>query len=117
MNTVNNILKWSGMTAVILGAALTSFRIDPLNIFMLNAGAALYLIWAIRIKEWNLIIVNGVLLLIYVLGVFLTPLPLDEPLEGAVRADAYCRNMLPDPVDSCETTKDEVCIKLPVDKD
>jgi len=45
-------------------------RIDPLNIYFLNVGALLYLLWAIRIKERNLIIVNGVLLALYVVGLF-----------------------------------------------
>jgi hypothetical protein len=33
-------------------------------------GAVLYLIWAVRIREWNLIVVNLVLLLIYIIGLF-----------------------------------------------
>ena len=55
---------------MLAGALFTSLRIDPLNIYFLNAGALLYLIWAVRIKETNLIIVNGVLLALYVLGLF-----------------------------------------------
>ena len=58
------------MVSVIAGALLTSFRIDPMNIWFLNMGAALYLIWALRIKEWNLVAVNGVLLGIYAVGLF-----------------------------------------------
>jgi hypothetical protein len=67
---LNNILKWSGCATVLAGALCTSLRIDPLNIYFLNLGALLYLIWAVRIKETNLIIVNGVLLALYVLGLF-----------------------------------------------
>jgi hypothetical protein len=70
---LNSMLKWSGMAAVILGAIFTSLRIDPMNIFFLNLGALLYLIWAVRIREWNLVIVNGVLLAIYVVGAIMTP--------------------------------------------
>ena len=69
---LDNLLKYTGMTAVILGAILTSLRIDPANIFFLNLGAAAYLIWAIRIREWNLVAVNGTLLAIYLVGAFLT---------------------------------------------
>jgi len=58
------------MVSVIAGALFTSFRIDPMNIWFLNLGAALYLIWALRIKEWNLVAVNGVLLGIYAVGLF-----------------------------------------------
>jgi hypothetical protein len=67
---LDKVLKWSGMLCVVLGALATSFRIDPVNIYLLNLGALLYLIWAVRIREWNLIVVNAVLLLIYVIGLF-----------------------------------------------
>ena len=67
---MDKVLKWSGMLCVVLGALATSFRIDPVNIYLLNLGALLYLIWAVRIREWNLIVVNAVLLLIYVIGLF-----------------------------------------------
>ncbi len=65
---------------MVLGAAFTSLRIDPLNIYFLNLGAALYLIWSIRIREWNLVIVNGVLLAIYVFGLLWTSY-LDMPVD------------------------------------
>jgi hypothetical protein len=52
------------------GALCTALRIDPTNIYLLNVGAVLYLIWAVRIREWNLIVVNVVLLLIYIIGLF-----------------------------------------------
>jgi hypothetical protein len=67
---INTVLKWLGCASVVLGALCTSFRIDPLNIYLLNAGAVLYLIWAVRIRETNLIIVNGILLAIYIAGLF-----------------------------------------------
>jgi len=65
---LDNVLKWSGMALVIAGALCTSLRIDPLNILLLNAGALVYMIWAMRIKEMNLVIVNAVLLAIYAVG-------------------------------------------------
>ena len=65
---------------MVLGAAFTSLRIDPLNIYFLNLGAALYLIWSIRIREWNLVIVNGVLLAIYIFGLVWTSY-LDMPVD------------------------------------
>ena len=65
---LNWILKWGGCATVVLGALCTSLRIDPLNIYFLNVGALLYLLWAIRIRERNLVIVNGVLLALYIVG-------------------------------------------------
>jgi hypothetical protein len=65
---LDNVLKWSGMALVIAGALCTSLRIDPLNILLLNAGALVYMLWALRIREMNLVIVNAVLLAIYAVG-------------------------------------------------
>jgi hypothetical protein len=65
---LNSILKWAGCATVCAGALCTSLRIDPLNIYFLNAGALLYLIWSVRIKERNLIVVNAVLLALYIVG-------------------------------------------------
>jgi len=67
---LNTILKWAGCVTVCAGALCTSLRIDPLNIYFLNAGALLYLLWALRIGERNLIVVNGVLLALYLVGLF-----------------------------------------------
>ena len=67
---INSVLKWAGCVAVCIGALFTSLRIDPMNIYFLNAGAALYLVWSIRMKEANLIVVNAVLLTLYILGLF-----------------------------------------------
>ena len=64
----NSFLKWTGCATVCAGALCTSLRIDPLNIYFLNVGALLYLLWSIRIGERNLIVVNAVLLALYVLG-------------------------------------------------
>jgi len=68
--TLNFVLKWVACIVTLLGATCTALRIDPLNIYLLNAGAVLYLAWSIRIREWNLIVVNVVLLLIYIIGLF-----------------------------------------------
>ena len=64
----NNILKWTACAVTLSGAVCTAAQWDPLNIILLNVGAALYLLWAVRIREWNLIVINAALLLIYVGG-------------------------------------------------
>ena len=66
----DNILKWTACFVTLAVALCTALRIDPTNIYLLNAGAALYLIWSLRIKEWNLIVINASLLLIYIVGLF-----------------------------------------------
>lgn len=61
-------LKWSACAITLVGAILTSSGQDPLNVYFLNLGAAVYLLWSIRIREWSLIVINAGLLLIYLSG-------------------------------------------------
>jgi len=65
------ILKWVAVAVVLVGALLTSLEATPYNIYMLNLGSALYLIWSIRIKEKSLIAVNLGLLSMYAIGLFI----------------------------------------------
>lgn len=67
---LNTILKWTALVATLTGALCTSLRIDPLNIYLMNIGSLLYLTWSWRIKDINLVLVNGGLLTIYFIGVF-----------------------------------------------
>ena len=66
--TLNNILKWVATAITLIGAVLTSLNIYPLNAIAFNLGSVLWLIFAIRIKEPSLIVVNTGLLLVYVAG-------------------------------------------------
>jgi len=65
-----NVLKWVATIVTIAGAIATALMIDPLNIWLLNLGAFLFLIWGILIKEKAMIAVNAGLLLVYVGGIF-----------------------------------------------
>ena len=65
---MNSIIKWSATVITLLGAIFTSLNIYPLNVIAFNIGSILWLIFAIRIKENSLIVVNTGLLLVYVLG-------------------------------------------------
>lgn len=66
------ILVWTATALTLLGALCTSLRIDPVNIYLLNIGAVLFLWWAVRIRDRAMITVNAGLLAIYVLGLFFT---------------------------------------------
>ena len=68
----NTYLKWSACVVTLAGAILTSLRIDPLNIYLLNAGAVLYFVWGYRIREWNLIVINAGFILIYTVGIYIS---------------------------------------------
>ena len=67
----NSIIKWTACFTTMAGALATTLAIDPLNVFLLTLGGILYLIWSIRIREWNLIVVNIALLAIYGYGTVL----------------------------------------------
>ena len=65
-----NVLKWVATIVTIAGAIATALMLDPLNIWLLNLGAFLFLIWGVLIKEKAMIAVNAGLLLVYVGGIF-----------------------------------------------
>lgn len=64
------ILAWTATGITLCGALCTSLRIDPLNVYLLNLGAVLFLWWAVRIRDRAMITVNAGLLGIYILGLF-----------------------------------------------
>jgi hypothetical protein len=66
---MTEILKWLGTALTIAGAVATSLALDPLNVYLFNAGALTWLFAAIRMKEKSLIVVNAGLLAVYVFGV------------------------------------------------
>ena len=65
-------LKWAGTVITLAGALCTSLRIDPLNVYLLNLGSFVFVIWAFRIRDRAMITVNAGLLAIYILGLFFT---------------------------------------------
>jgi len=69
---LNFYLKWAACVVTLSGAVLTSLRIDPMNIYLLNCGAILYFVWGYRIREWNLIVINAGFILIYAIGIYLS---------------------------------------------
>jgi hypothetical protein len=66
---MTEILKWVGTALTIAGAIATSLALDPLNVYLFNAGALTWLAAAIRMKEKSLIVVNAGLLAVYMFGV------------------------------------------------
>lgn len=63
-------LKWAGTIITLAGALCTSLRIDPLNVYLLNLGSFVFVIWALRIRDRAMITVNAGLLAIYIVGLF-----------------------------------------------
>jgi hypothetical protein len=65
MIKLNNFLKWTATILTILGALAISYKIDPLNLYLLNAGSVFWIIWSLRIREYSILLVNVVMILIY----------------------------------------------------
>jgi len=63
-------VKWVATAVTLLGALATALMFDPLNIWLLNVGAALFLWWGILIKDKAMITVNAGLLVIYIVGLW-----------------------------------------------
>lgn len=70
MNKID-IVKWIATVITLIGALATSLKFDPLNIYLLNAGAFLFHVWGIMIKERAMIAVNAGLLAIYIVGMLM----------------------------------------------
>lgn len=64
----DELLKWVATGFTLVGAVLTSLAIDPLNVYLLNIGAIIFLVWAVRIRDNAMIAVNAGLLTIYAVG-------------------------------------------------
>jgi hypothetical protein len=68
---MKDVFKWSATIITLAGGLATSLSYDPLNIWLLNLGALLFLIWAFMIKEKAMITVNFGMLSIYIFGLLL----------------------------------------------
>jgi len=71
--TIDFLLQWTATAFTIVGAVLTSanlyYTTQPYNVFALYIGTVLWTIWAVRIRQLSLIVVNSALLAIYLGGV------------------------------------------------
>lgn len=68
---LNDAIKWIATTITLAGSLCVALSIDPLNVILLNIGAALFIVWGIRIRESAIITVNSGLLAIYVFGLMM----------------------------------------------
>lgn len=62
-------IKWIATVITLFGAVATALMYDPLNIYLLNIGAALFLWWGYLIRDRAMITVNAGLLFIYAIGI------------------------------------------------
>ena len=66
----NEVLQWSGTTSLLTMYVLMSFfpHLHPWNIVAGLCGGACYLTWSIRVANKPQMIVNGVAILVCVVG-------------------------------------------------
>ena len=67
---VADVFKWVATGITLSGGLATALMYDPINIYLLNLGAFLFLIWGYMIKDKAMITVNAGLLFIYIIGIW-----------------------------------------------
>lgn len=68
---MNDMIKWIATCITLIGSLCVALSIDPLNVILLNIGAALFILWGIRIRESAIVTVNSGILAIYLFGLLL----------------------------------------------
>jgi hypothetical protein len=62
-------MKWSGTVLCLVGIALTSLNIYPLNLYFGFIGSLLWTVAGIQQKDYPLIIVEFIAVLMYLYGI------------------------------------------------
>lgn len=62
------IVEWLATVTLIVGVALTSWNVYPINIYINVVGNFLWFILAIKWNKWSLIIIQTFVLLLYLGG-------------------------------------------------
>ena len=68
MRKLDFYLKWTATAFICIGALLISLNIYPVGPIVSLCGTAIWLVVSIMWKEKSLILVNGVVLIIYSVG-------------------------------------------------
>jgi len=61
-------MEWGSTLLLLVGVALTSFNIFPLNLYVCLAANAGWTVMGIIWKKWSLLIVQAVVSAIYIVG-------------------------------------------------
>jgi hypothetical protein len=62
------LIEWSSTAILIVGVTLTAWNIYPLNVYFSLAGNIGWTTIGIMWRKWSLIVIQGVLSLIYIIG-------------------------------------------------
>ena len=64
------IIKWTGTVLCLIGIALTSFNIYPINIYLGFIGSALWAYAGYKQKDYALFLVEFVAVVMYAIGLW-----------------------------------------------
>lgn len=68
---IDQVLKWVATAILILGTAVNSLGYYPLGPIILAVGGSIWLVVSIMWREWALIVTNGVMLLVGIVGLLI----------------------------------------------
>jgi hypothetical protein len=68
---INTVLKWLGCITAIAGGACIAFKLIPYDMYLGTTGALFYMIWGYRVREYSIVLVNFVFVLLYFYGLLL----------------------------------------------
>ena len=69
---INTVLKWVATTILIVGAAVNSQKeLFPIGPLLLSAGGFIWLIVAVRWREWSLVATNFVMSTVGLIGLYI----------------------------------------------
>ena len=69
--SIADAFKWIATAITLSGGLATALMYDPINIYLLNLGAFLFLIWGYLIRDKAMIVVNAGMLSIYMIGIWI----------------------------------------------
>lgn len=62
-------MKWTGTILCLLGIGLTSWNVYPINLWFGFIGSACWTYAGIVARDWPLILVEGIAVAVYLLGI------------------------------------------------
>lgn len=63
-------LEWTSTVVLIIGVALTSWNVYPINIYISFIGNLLWLVTSLVWRKWSLAVVEFIICAIYIAGIF-----------------------------------------------
>jgi len=69
MNNLNWWLKWLATAFTIAGAMAVTLELNWWDLILLKTGSLLWITWAWRIREYSLVTVNIMMIVIYGYGI------------------------------------------------